>query len=96
MNTKNTTTVQHTQTGDIEQQCSPKHPLVLQNIENMNTYNTRIIEIIENSEEYLGDFYNESPNYTFNKEYVKKLIWLTYSDKEKKDRLDDELDEYFN
>ena len=92
----NTMTEQHTQTGDIEQQHSPKHPLVLQNIENMNTYNTRIIEIIENSEEYLGDFYNESPNYTFNKEYVKKLIWLTYSDKEKKDRLDDELDEYFN
>ena len=96
MNTMNTLTVQHTQTGDIEQQYSPKHPLVLQNIENMNSYNTRIIEIIENSEEYLGDFYNESPNYTFNKEYVKKLIWLTYSDKEKKDRLDDELDEYFN
>ena len=87
---------QPTQNGPSEQQYSPKHPLVLQNIENMNTYNTRIIEIIENSEEYLGDFYNESPNYTFNKEYVKKLIWLTYSDKEKKEHLDDELDGYFN
>ena len=62
----------------------------------MNSYNTRIIEIIENSEEYLSDFYNESPNFTFNKEFVNKLIWLTYSDKEKKDILDEELDEYFN
>jgi len=92
----NTMTEQHTQTGSSEQQYSPKHPLVIQNIENMNTYNTRIIEIIENSEEYLGDFYNESPNYTFNKEFVNKLIWLTYSDKEKKEILDEELEEYFS
>ena len=96
MNTMNTMNDQPTQTGDIETQYSPKHPLVLQNIENMNTYNTRIIEIIENSDEYLSDFYNESPNYTFNKEYVNKLIWLTYSDKEKKHMLDKELEEYFN
>ena len=89
-------TEQQTQTGDIEQHYSPKHPLVLQNIENMCSYNTRIIEIIENSEEYLRDFYDESPNYTFNKEYVNKLIWLTYSDKEKKEILDEELEEYFN
>jgi len=92
----NTMTEQQTQTGDIEQHYSQKHPLVLQNIENMNSYNTRIIEIIENSEEYLGDFYNESPNYTFNKEFVNKLIWLTYSDKEKKEILDEELEEYFS
>ena len=75
---------------------SPKHPLVLQNIENMNSYNTRIIDIIEKSDEFLSDFYNESPNYTFNKEFVNKLIWLTYSDKEKKHTLDKELEEYFN
>jgi len=70
--------------------------LVIQNIENMNIFNSRMIEIIENSEEYLRDFYDESPNYTFNKDFVSKIVWLTYSDKEKKDILDEELDEYFN
>ena len=89
-------TMTEQQTGTSEQHYSPKHQLVLQNIENMNSYNTRIIEIIENSEDYLRDFYEESPNYTFNKEFVNKLIWLTYSDKGKKEILDEELEEYFN
>lgn len=71
-------------------------PLVLQNIENSCRYNTRILEIINNSEEYLKDFYDESPNFTFSKDYINKLIWLTYSDKDKKQILDRELEEYFN
>ena len=70
--------------------------IVLQNIENLNSYHTRIIEMIEKSDDYLKDFYEESPNYTYNKEFVNKLIWLTYSDKEKKHILDKELEEYFN
>ena len=70
--------------------------IVLQNIENLNSYHTRIIEMIEKSDDYLKDFYEESPNYTYNKEFVNKLIWLTYSDKEKKHMLDKELEEYFN
>jgi hypothetical protein len=73
-----------------------RHPLVLQNIENSCRYNTRILEIINNSEEYLKDFYDESPNFTFSKDYINKLIWLTYSDKDKKQILDRELEEYFN
>ena len=73
-----------------------RHPLVLQNIENSCGYNTRILEIINNSEEYLKDFYDESPNFTFSKDYINKLIWLTYSDKDKKQILDRELEEYFN
>ena len=73
-----------------------RHPLVLQNIENSCRYNTRILEIIKNSEEYLKDFYDESPNFTFSKDYINKLIWLTYSDKDKKQILDRELEEYFN
>ena len=73
-----------------------RHPLVLQNIENSCWYNTRILEIINNSEEYLKDFYDESPNFTFSKDYINKLIWLTYSDKDKKQILDRELEEYFN
>ena len=55
-----------------------------------------MIEIIENSDDYLSDFYEESPNYTFNKDFVRKLVWLTYSDKEKKNKLDKDLEEYFN
>ena len=90
-------TDKHTQTGETtEYTYPPKPPLVLQNIENILIYNKRLIEITENSDEYLNDFYNESPNFTFNKEFVSKLIWLTYSDKEKKYMLDKELEEYFN
>ena len=62
----------------------------------MENYNMRITEIINYSEDYLSDFYEESPNYWWDKDYVNKLIWLTYSDKEKKDILDKDLDEYFS
>ena len=90
-------TDKHTQTGETtENTYSPKHPLVLQNIENMHSYNTRLIEITENSDEYLSDFYNESPNYRSTESPVEKLIWLTYSDKEKKEILDDDLELYFS
>ena len=74
---------------------SPTPTLLKQNIENMNIFNERLIEIIEKSEDYLSDFYEESPNYTFNKDFVSKLVWLTYSEKEKKDKLDQDLEEYF-
>ena len=74
----------------------PMTNLLKQNMENMNIFNERLIEIIENSEDYLNDFYEESPNYTFNKDFVRKLVWLTYSDKEKKNKLDKDLEEYFN
>lgn len=74
---------------------SPAPNLLKQNIENMNIFNERLIEIIEKSEDYLSDFYEESPNYTFNKGWVHKLVWLTYSEKEKKDKLDQDLEEYF-
>jgi hypothetical protein len=76
--------------------------LVNKIIENACMYNTRILEIIENSDEYLKDFYDESPNFTFGAaarpklDCVTKLIWLTYSDKDKKQILDRELEEYFN
>jgi len=75
---------------------SPMPNLLKQNIENMNIFNERLIEIIEKSEDYLSDLYEESPNYTFNKDFVRKLVWLTYSEKEKKDKLDQDLEEYFN
>ena len=89
------TDTQTTQTTH-EEKTRNNHPLVLQNIENSCRYNARILEIIKNSEEYLKDFYDESPNFTFSKDYVNKLIWLTYSDKDKTQILDGELEEYFN
>jgi len=89
------TDTQTTQTTH-EEKTRNNHPLVLQNIENSCRYNTRILEIINNSEEYLKDFYDESPNFTFSKDWINKLIWLTYSDRDKKQILDRELEEYFN
>ena len=45
-------------------------------------------------EEYMKDFYDESPDYHTNN-MVNALIWLSYSDLEKKKILDDELEDYF-
>tara|TARA_B100001057_G_C22763824_1_gene916931 strand:- start:770 stop:1159 length:390 start_codon:yes stop_codon:yes gene_type:complete len=65
-------------------------------IHNKNIYyfNKRIDEICLNKEEYMKDFYDESPDYYTNN-MIDALIWLSYSDSEKKKILDDELDDYF-
>ena len=65
-------------------------------IHNKNIYyfNKRIDEICLNKEEYMKDFYNESPDYYTNN-MIDALIWLSYSDSEKKKILDNELDNYF-
>ena len=65
-------------------------------IHNKNIYyfNKRIDEICLNKEEYMKDFYNESPDYYTNN-MIDALIWLSYSDSEKKNILDNELEEYF-
>ena len=45
----------------------------------------------------LKDHYSESPDWKTNNDHnnmINTLIWMTYSDKEKKNILDDELDEY--
>ena len=45
------------------------------------------------------EFYVESPNWYNNNDFknvINTLIWLTYSDEEKKENLDNELEEYFN
>ena len=47
-----------------------------------------------NKEEYMKDFYEESPDYHTNN-MVNALIWLSYSESEKKKILDEELDDYF-
>lgn len=60
---------------------------------NVDKFNKRINEIINNSDEIMKDFYEESPNFQPNN-IIDSLIWLSYSDKEKKDILDKELEEY--
>ena len=42
----------------------------------------------------MKDFYEESPDYHINNMFD-SLIWLSYSDTEKKKILDEELDDYF-
>ena len=61
---------------------------------NIHSFKNRIDEICVNKEEYMKDFYEESPDYHTNN-IVNALIWLSYSDLDKKKILDDELDYYF-
>ena len=62
---------------------------------NVDKFNKRINEIINNSSHYMKEFYEESPDFTTDNMFD-ALIWLSHSDKEKKEVLDNELDEYFN
>ena len=62
---------------------------------NVDKFNKRINEIISNSSYYMKEFYEESPDFTTDNMFD-ALIWLSHSDKEKKEVLDNELDEYFN
>lgn len=61
---------------------------------NIHYFNKRIDELCMNKEEYMKDFYEESPDYYTNN-MVNSLIWLSYSDKEKLQILDDDIDNYF-
>ena len=61
---------------------------------NILYFNKRIDELSMNKEEYMKEFYDESPDYHTNN-MINALIWLSYSDLEKKKILDDELDDYF-
>ena len=45
------------------------------------------------------EFYVESPNWYNNNDFknvINTLVWLSYSDEEKKENLNNELEEYFN
>ena len=61
---------------------------------NIHSFKNRIDEICVNKEEYMKDFYEESPDYHINNMFD-SLIWLSYTETEKKKILDNELDEYF-
>ena len=60
---------------------------------NIDKFKKRINEIINNSPDYMKKFYEESPYFTTGNMFD-VLIWLSHSDKEKKDILDDELESY--
>jgi len=71
------------------------------NIEYLITkYREKMISILSNQELSLveREFYSESSNW-YNNENIMSMIdtlmWLTNNEKEKKDILDNELDEYF-
>ena len=62
-------------------------------------YEGKIMALLDNQETdiYLREHYAESPNYYGNQDeenMIETLIWLSHSDKDKKDILDNELDEY--
>ena len=61
---------------------------------NVDKYSKRIEELINNSLHYMSEFYQESPNYS-TIDMFDNLIWLSYSEKEKKNILDEEMVEYF-
>ena len=62
---------------------------------NVQKYYNRISEIINKSNNYMKEFYGESPNFNTNN-FIDSLIWLSYSNNEKKEILDEELDNYFS
>ena len=60
-------------------------------------YHQRISRILNNEsiELYIREYYSESPNWKLNNDMenmINTLIWISYSDKEKKEILDEELD----
>ena len=62
-------------------------------------YEEKIMGLLDNQETdlYLREHYAESPNYYGNQDeenMIETLIWLSHSDKDKKDILDKELEEY--
>ena len=63
-------------------------------------YYQRISQVINNEPlSYMKEHYSESPNWMLNKDninIVDTLIWLTFSEKGKKEKLNDELDDYMN
>ena len=64
-------------------------------------YRERIMEILNNQEIPIleREFYSESGNWLQNNDFenmIDTLVWLSRTDKEKKEILDEDLDDYFN
>ena len=61
-------------------------------------YHQRISQLLNNEsiELFIREHYSESPNWKLNNDMenmIDTLIWISYSDKEKLEILDEELDE---
>lgn len=64
-------------------------------------YRERIMEILNNQDIPIleREFYSESPNWFQNNDFqdmIDTLVWLTRNNEEKKEILDEDLDDYFN
>ena len=64
-------------------------------------YNKRIMEILNNQDIPIleREFYSESGNWFQNNDFenmIHTLIWLTRNNEEKKEILDEDLNDYFN
>ena len=65
------------------------------------SYKTKILSILNNQDIpfVTREFYTESPNWYMNedmKSMIDTLVWLTYTEQEKKDILNKNIEEYFN
>ena len=73
-----------------------------ENLEHLETkYKECIMKLLNNDKlSYVErEFYVESPNWYSNNDInniIDTLVWLSYSDEEKKDNLNNGLEEYFN
>ena len=64
-------------------------------------YNKRIMEILNNQDIPIleREFYSESGNWFQNNDFenmIETLVWLSRTNEEKKEILNNELDDYFN
>lgn len=64
-------------------------------------YNKRIMEILNNQDIPIleREFYSESGNWFQNNDFenmIETLVWLSRNNEEKKEILNNELDDYFN
>jgi len=64
-------------------------------------YNKRIMEILNNQDIPIleREFYSESGNWYQNNDFenmIETLVWLSRTNEEKKEILNNELDDYFN
>ena len=63
-------------------------------INNEQKFNNRMKELSDNSPNFMKEFYEESPHYHVENMFD-SLIWLSHSEKEKKNIMDNELYDYF-
>jgi len=66
----------------------------------IQSYKEKIESVLDNQETplFLREFYAESPNWYTNQNIyhlIDTLVWLTYTDQEKENKLNEEIEEYF-